>query len=130
MESFLYLYLGNGRATIAINEKNNSVHIGVAFCSPDDQFIKKYGKELALARLNDRKEFYVCFERNSDRIKQQVHKIIKFIISEKWVTKLDIENELDIVIYALITETVKEFSDNMTVHTNTIPTWARCAVFE
>lgn len=131
METFLYLNFGPGRVTVAIKEQNNLLKIGAAFCSPCDQFIKEYGRKLALDRLNNKRDFYICFEKeNSIRIKEQVYNLIKFIISGQWVSKLDVETELGLIVYEIITESENHFSNDiapMVLHTNTIPTWAKHA---
>lgn len=131
METFLYLNFGQGRVTVAIKEQNNLLKIGAAFCSPSDQFIKEYGRKLALDRLNNKKDFYICFEKeNSIRIKEQVCNLIKFIISGQWVSKLDVETELGLIVYEIITESENHFSNDiapMVLHTNIIPTWAKHA---
>lgn len=133
MQTFLYLTFGDGRATVAINDMGKLADIGVAFCSPRDQFAKEIGRKIARDRLMSRKDFYVSFERNDDKVKGQVRDIVKFIVSGAWVTKADIENELEFKILDVVTETSNDFPSDiapMTVHTSTIPTWAKRAVVE
>lgn len=133
MQTFLYLTLGDGRATIAINQVDNNAEIAAAFCSPRDRFNKETGRKIALERLNNKNGFYVHFERNNDKLKWQVRDIVKFVISGEWVTQADIENELEMRIFNLVTEIETDFPNDfapMTVHTNTVPTWAKRAVLE
>lgn len=133
MQTFLYLTLGDGRATVAINEIGGTAAIGVAFCSPHDHFNKETGRKLALERLNNKKDFYISFERNADKLKWQVRDIVKLVVSGEWVTQADVENELEFKIFNFITETENDFPNDfipMTVHTSTVPTWAKRAVLE
>jgi len=134
METYLYLNFGDGKATVAIieNAENKTVELGATFCSPQDQFIKAYGRNVALWRLQNKKDFYVHFDKDeTDKLKWQVRDVIKFAVSGKWVNALDFETELGIKVHELITETVNNFPSDiapMTVHTNTVPTWAKRAV--
>lgn len=134
METFLYITYGEGQATVAIKEIEDNIQISAAFCSPDDQFVKDKGRKIALERMNDKKDFYISFKKNDKlKLKWQVRDLINFVVSGKWVTKLDIENELETTVFHFITETETEFPDDflpMTVHTNVIPSWAKRAVIE
>ena len=132
--TFLYLQLGQGTATVAIVPlADNTVEVGVAFCSPEDQFSRAEGRKRALERITQKKDFYVHYERNTDSLKGQAKSLVKLIVSGRWVSVLDFATELDTIIYEIITETSKEIEFDlapMTVHTNTIPVWARHAVIE
>lgn len=134
METFLYLTYGDGKATVAIKEAKNIVELGAAFCSPEDQFEKAHGREIALKRLNEKQDFYVCFEQDkSKKLKWQAREIVNFIVSGRWVSKLDFETELDLKVSDIVTETVTDFPNDIipiTVHTNTIPTWVKRAALE
>lgn len=134
MDTFLYLTYGDGKATIAIKQIEDIIHIAAAFCSPQDQFARHKGRKIALERLNNKKDFYISFKHNSDiKIKWQVRELVNFVVAGNWVAKLDIENEIETTIFDFITETVIDFPDDiipMSVHTNTIPTWAKHAAIE
>jgi len=136
METYLYLNFGDGIATTAIvqHPDSNTTEIGVAFCSPRDPFVKKIGRDIALERVAKKKDFYVCFERNENaKLKWQIRDLVKFIIAGKWVGNIDFETELETKVNEIITETSTDFPSDiapMTVHTNTIPTWAKRAVIE
>lgn len=135
MQTFLYLNLGRGRATVAINEhpENKTAEIGVAFCSPNDQFVKELGRNIAEKRLQEKKDFYICFERNNEKLKWQARDLVKFVILGRWASKLDFETELEIKVHEIVTDTISDFPNDiapMTVHTNTVPTWAKRAVAE
>jgi hypothetical protein len=135
METYLYLNLGDGRATVAIQHNDdNTIEIGVAFCSPVDRFVKAVGRVKALERLKQKKDFYVRFDIDeNEKLKWQVRDLVRFIVLGKWVTALDFETELDIKVHEIVTETVNDFPSDiapMTVHTNTIPTWAKRAAAE
>ncbi len=131
---FLYLSFGDGRVTAAIRlGRDNTAEIGVAFCSPHDQFVKSIGRELASDRITTKKDFYVHFERNDRPVKHQVRDLVKMITSGRWVSVLDFDIELDTTIYELITETSIEVPCEiapMVVQTNTVPGWAKVAVIE
>lgn len=132
--TFLYLKFGEGIATVAIRPKdNNTVEIGAAFCSPEDRFEKSIGRKLAVTRIKNKKDFYVCFERNDSLLKHQVRDLIKLIVSGRWVSILDFDIELDTTVYDLITETLTEVPCEiapMVVQTNTVPGWAKTAAIE
>lgn len=135
METYLHLDLGEGKATIAIQpNEDNTVEIGVAFCSPEDRFMKAVGRAKALERLKQKKDFYVRFDKDQNaKLKWQVRDLVKFVILGKWVSNIDFETELDTKVHEITTETVNDFPNDfapMTVHTNTIPTWAKRAVVE
>lgn len=75
---FLYLERGKGRITVAGRVEKNNIEIGISFCSPSDKFIKNIGKKNAVQRLNNKKDFYLCFENNITLpIKYQIKNIIK-----------------------------------------------------
>jgi len=131
--TYLYLTFGDGRLTVAISEIENIAEIGVAFCSPYDQFSKEIGRKIATERLLTKKDFYVAFARDNSKLKWQVREIVKYIVSGEWVTKDDIENELETKIFKIVTETETDIPNDiapMTVYTNTVPSWAKQAVVE
>lgn len=132
--TYLYLNFGAGKATVAIIPRHsNTAEIGVAFCSPYDQFNRNIGRELSLRRLTDKKDFYVYFERTEYALKQQVRELVNFIVAGQWVSVLDFDTELNTTIYNILTETSQDFNDNeipMTIHTNVVPHWATKAVLK
>lgn len=53
MTTFTHLHLGNGRVTLAIRElPDGEVSVGIAWCSPRDQFSRAMGRETALGPLD------------------------------------------------------------------------------
>jgi hypothetical protein len=68
---YMHLDLGEGKATLAIQEGADSrgacyyAQIAVAFCSPSDQFSKKRGRTIAFGRLLTNKHM-VTIRRNPD----------------------------------------------------------------
>lgn len=59
--SYMHLHVGTGRATLAIKGLTHDVvdhqrlmAVGVTFCSPEDQYTRKGGRERALERLEGR----------------------------------------------------------------------------
>lgn len=128
--TYLYLYRGGGRITIAIlPHEDNTIEIGAAFCSPQDRFVKKIGRELALKRLKEKNFFYVSFEHDGNiKLKDHVAKLIDFIIKQQWVSVLDFDIELNTTIYNIITEAEHEIPCEvgpLTCCTNVIPQWAK-----
>ncbi len=134
--TYLYLALGSGLLTIAVYlQKTEMVDIGIAFCSPDDQFIEEKGKSLANIRLMDKSGFFVQFKRNNIPLEQQIHQLVSRIISNNWGSIIDFEMELETVVYELITETITNTIDEeinlpIIIHTNIIPNWAKRAVID
>lgn len=49
-ERFAHYKLGKGRVTLSIRVTDGNVKVGMAFCSPKDQFNKERGRNIALAR--------------------------------------------------------------------------------
>lgn len=54
--NYMHMVMGNGHVTCAIDHPIHSkvsglVHVGVAFCSPKDIFVKSKGREKAVGRL-------------------------------------------------------------------------------
>lgn len=129
--TYLYLTLGKGKATIAISTyDDNTAEIGVAFCAPLDRFARHIGRVRATERLNTKKEFYVCFERNEDALKTQVRDLFHFILTGNWKSTIDIDAALETSIYELITEKSIEVACDVApliMTTNTIPKWAKKA---
>lgn len=133
--TFLYLNLGDGRATIAIMpNEDDTVEVGVAFCSPQDNFNRKTGRAIALQRLQNKNGFYVSFERDYTKaLKQHAKEVVKFIIRGHWVTVLDFNIEINTTIYELVTETgndvnIEDLDIPITMYTSTTPHWAKDAV--
>lgn len=126
--TFLYLKYGKGRATAAILPHNDNIaEMGIALCSPTDKFVKKIGRELAVKRLINKKDFYINYEMNDYKLKNQASDIINFVMAEKWVTVLDFDTEINTTVYEIITETNEEYQSELgpiTIHTNVIPHWA------
>jgi hypothetical protein len=61
-------YVGKGRGhghegvmTIAteVQKDGKTLHVGIAFCSPEDPFIRKLGRQKAIGRMNS-KAYEVC----------------------------------------------------------------------
>lgn len=56
---FIHFMLGKGRVTAAVRKgAGNTVAIGAAFCSPNDQFSRKRGRKIAEGRLDKGKVFH------------------------------------------------------------------------
>ena len=52
MTTFTHLFLGDGRVTLAIREVEGEISVGIAWCSPKDQFSRAMGRETALMPLD------------------------------------------------------------------------------
>jgi hypothetical protein len=75
--TFLHASLGLGKVTCAIRwcpEDPSVVEVGLSFCSPKDQFIKKRGREIATARIikQDRKNHFSFVPNPDERLKCQI----------------------------------------------------------
>jgi len=49
-ETYEHLFVGKGRVTLAIVVDGETVKVGMAFCSPKDQFVKIRGRQIARGR--------------------------------------------------------------------------------
>jgi hypothetical protein len=80
--TFVHTDLGNGHATLAIRETmaaNNTgiIEVGVAFCSPNEQFNRRIGRTIASGRLNAKRRFYAIVPRNTDiKLKTQAEAML------------------------------------------------------
>lgn len=48
---YMHLRVGRGKATLAVNVGAKECRVGVAFCSPKDQYVKRIGRAKALGQL-------------------------------------------------------------------------------
>ena len=66
--TFVHMDLGDGHASLAIretmNEGSGTIEVGVAFCSPNEQFNRRIGRTIASGRLNAKRRFYCIVARN------------------------------------------------------------------
>ncbi len=72
MTSFMHFELNGGRVTAAIQVENQIAEVGLAFCSPQDQFARKRGRLIAEGRLNAGKAFCYVPVNPGDRAKEKV----------------------------------------------------------
>lgn len=80
--TFLHMRLGQGMVTCAIRwcpEDRNVIEVGVSFCSPKDQFVKRKGRDIAESRLlkYGRRNKFSLVPDPEIRIKSQVHDLIR-----------------------------------------------------
>ena len=73
---YMHLDIGEGKATAAIKKMDSvgyeSVMVGLAFCSPKDQFCKRTGRLISSGRLN-KIPFWNLTIDPERKIKEQVH---------------------------------------------------------
>lgn len=99
-ETFAHYKIGRGHCTLSIEVDGNSVQVGMAFCYPKDQFVKSYGRKIALGRRLKGSFFTFEFTRNQDRLSEQVRaEFEKHALSEEctppWV-RFSLKRELKI----------------------------------
>lgn len=79
--TFSHIPLGKGRATLAIQVEGDNLEIGVAFCSPKDQFSKAKGRMIAEGRLKAKHGFYMKIGRNPDeKLKDQARRVVVTLV--------------------------------------------------
>lgn len=71
MTAFMHFDIGPGRVTAAIRADDKEAEIGLAFCSPEDQFSRKRGRLIAEGRLNVGKSLRLFLDPDK-RVKAQV----------------------------------------------------------
>lgn len=87
---FIYPYLGAGRAAVAVQvfRELKTVGVGVAWCSPKDQFNRKMGRRIAEGRLlragNMYYELPYSGEPTRKQIVEQVVNTITFADAPQW----------------------------------------------
>jgi hypothetical protein len=108
--NYMHLHVGMGRVTLALRHKlcaakGDEVEVGVAFCSPKDQFNKARGRNIARGRLEQAGNQTMAFQSNGEEpLKRQLYDIF----------------------FALMTQTPNK---NQTVmHSVDIPRWANGAI--
>lgn len=55
---FWHPHIYGGRATIALQANGSLIEVGVAFCSPRDQFCKRFGRAIAEGRMQKERSRY------------------------------------------------------------------------
>lgn len=94
--TFMYPYLGRGRASIAIRyiprlDEAQEVEIAIAYSSPNDQFCRKTGRKMVLGRLESKQKRLLPVPRGAS-IKDTVGKLLAAMIKNKetpsWSRKL------------------------------------------
>jgi hypothetical protein len=80
--TFLHMRLGQGMVTCAIRwspDDEEELEVGVSFCSPKDQFVKRKGRDIAESRLlkYGRRNKFAFIPDPEFRIKSQVHDLIR-----------------------------------------------------
>ena len=79
---YQHMSLGTGKATVAIRVDEDTpshrvARVGLATCSPKDQFSRKRGRAIAEGRLQARKFFMQLTVADGTNVKQEVAKAIK-----------------------------------------------------
>lgn len=80
---YMHVDIGKGKATAAIEEKTGAARVGLAFCSPKDQFNKKIGRLISSGRLQHDKCFFELTLDPERRLKEQVYEAFKAALSER-----------------------------------------------
>ena len=85
--TFMYPYLGRGRASIAIRytprlDEAQEVEIAIAYSSPNDQFCSKTGRKMVLGRLESKLRLLLPVPRGAS-IKDTVGKLLDAMIKNK-----------------------------------------------
>ncbi len=71
--TFAYYNIGNGRVSLSVNVDNDLISVGVAYCSPNDQFSKSRGRAIALGRrIKNVPRYSFSFKRNDQRFGEQL----------------------------------------------------------
>ena len=66
-EVFAHLDIGEGHATLSVMLDDDAVQVGVAFCSPHDNYEKKRGRAIASGRRASARRFAFGFPRVADQ---------------------------------------------------------------
>jgi len=70
--SFMHFELGGGRVTAAVEVADGAAKVGLAFCSPRDQFERRKGRLISEGRLAAGKHFCELPLVPDERVKKQV----------------------------------------------------------
>lgn len=84
-----YTTKGIGKVTVAMHVDNDTVNVGMSFCSPKDHFSKKKGRTIALARLNNgsKKNFTIKLANGHPGLKKKVYLTFLQICMRGWFTE-------------------------------------------
>lgn len=104
-KTFCHPFVGRGRATLAINSTDDTLVVGIAWCSPRDQFSRAKGRKIATDRLNTHKKehatekaFYFSANRNTElRPDEQARTILTELVNARkvprWATRKPIQDQ-------------------------------------
>lgn len=101
MIAYMHFKLGKGRVTAAIEVEGQTASVGLAFCSPKDQFERRRGRLIAGGRLKAGVVFMVWIPPDQ-RLKKQIYKVLlpafthKFADVPSWVrygAKIELEKQ-------------------------------------
>ena len=84
--SYMHLDIGAGRVTAAIDIKSEGqevAYIGLAFCSPVDQFSRKKGRLISSGRLRKDKHFFRLIIDPAKKVSDQVAEALEASVLSK-----------------------------------------------
>jgi len=112
--TFLHFHIGRGRVTAAVARNEhipNLYDVGLAFCSPKDQFVKANGRRIAEERLQ-----------GSIGFGTGVHVMIIRVPEQLAANRSDFK---DVIKNAIVNNVLGVYDPNVIVDIGIAPTWAR-----